>query len=393
MVDVRSVDMEHMRVRREDPVASDACQVETDPQSWREGPPGAGREQVWHLEQGAEPERFQDAEENTHQVIVRIPEENTETQEEVVGRGISSERQNGSGAVAETPQGRSGTMRTADPHRASNTELVPTTSCGTLPVSDNLPNFLSFRNESSADDFHILVIQDPDGLVSNIVWKGQGERVATTEGDTQHREQVSTTQEETQHHEHPVEIVRQPWTHESTIHDLHDPHALLIFKILCALLALDVLYTLAIFIYTMIGTDPVDDSLKFDPAVPFLLPILSGRGLAFLLLGGTIIVCIAAYLGGKQVRTSLLVFSFLACIALVIVSAVDAFSLETIVKAAILIMCLYLRRVLLSRAELNGINLAQIIRIPRRSTRPPLTPFVTVVLPERHLDAQVSKEP
>lgn len=369
-MEVRSGAAEHTAVPIADPVTLDTQRVDRNV----EGQARSGWGESQGREQRTESVETQDHTDDSNHVSVSIPEAcrvvNAEGRE---GRSYR-EGQSSAGAVPELLHEQPDATSTARSHRGSGTEVALTRSLGTLPLSDNPPSFVSFHNESSTDNFHILVVQDPDGYVSSIVWKGLAGQVVTADDAAEHQGAS-------------VRIVQQPWTHESTILDLHDPHALLIFRIFCGLLVLDVLYTLAIFVYTMIGTDPTDDSQKFDPAVPFLLPILSGRGLAFLLLGGTILVCIAGYIGGKQVRTSLLVFSILACIALIIVSAVDAFSLETLVKVAVFFVCVYLRRVLIKRAEMYGITLTHIVRAPGRVNRPPSTPFVTVVVPERQLDA------
>lgn len=374
-MEVRSGAAEHTAVPIADPVTLDTQRVDRNAEGQAEGQTRSEWGESQGRGQQTESVETQGDTDDSNHVSVSIPEAcGVRIAESREGRS-DWEGQSPPGAVPELLQEQPGTTSTAGPHRGSGMEVALTRSLGTLPLSENPPSFVSFRNESSTDNFHILVVQDPDGYVSSIVWKGLAGQVVTAEDATEHQGPS-------------VRIVQQPWTHESTILDLHDPHALLIFRILCGLLVLDVLYTLAIFIYTMIGTDPTDDSRKFDPAVPFLLPILSGRGLAFLLLGGTILVCISGYIGGKQVRTSLLVFTVLASIALIIVSAVDAFSLETLLKVAIFFVCIYLRRVLIKRAEMYGITLTHIVRVPRRVNRPPSTPFVTVVVPERQLDAK-----
>mmetsp|Transcript_6257 Transcript_6257/g.38919 ORF Transcript_6257/g.38919 Transcript_6257/m.38919 type:complete len:378 (-) Transcript_6257:458-1591(-) len=374
-MDVGSGAVEHTVLQIEDPSSLGTRQGDRNVEGRAEVQARAGWGGTWSRERQAESVEIQDLTDYSDHASVSISEAPRVGAVES-GQGSSfGEGQSSSGAERERSPEQSGTTSAAGSHRGSGMEVALTRTQGTLPLSDNPPNLISFRNDSPTDNFHILVVQDPDGYVSNIVWKGLGGQVVST-GDA------------TEHQAPSVRVVQQPWTHESTIMDLHDPHALLIFRILCGLLAVDVLYTLAIFIYTMIGTDPVDDSQKFDPAVPFLLPILSGRGLAFLLLGGTILVCISGYIGGKQVRTNLLVFAFFACIALIIVSAVDAFSLETLVKVAVFFLCIYLRRILIKRAEMYGITLARIVRAPRRLTRPPCAPFVTVVVPERQLDSE-----
>lgn len=374
-MDVGSGAAEHTVVQIEDPSTSGTRQGDRNVEGRAEVHARAGWGGTQGRDQLAESVETEDLTDYSNHASMSTSEAPTVgTVENGQGRSFG-EGQSNSGGEREQSQEQPDTTRAAGSHSGSGMEVALTRTWGTLPLSDSPPNLISFRNDSFTDNFHILVVQDPDGYVSNIVWKGLGGQVVSAGDATEH--QVPS-----------VQIVQRPWTHESTIMDLHDPHALLIFKIFCGVLAIDVLYTLAIFIYTMIGTDPVDDSQKFDPAVPFLLPILSGRGLAFLLLGGTILVCISGYIGGKQVRTSLLVFAILASIALIIVSAVDAFSLETLVKVAVFFICIYLRRVLIKRAEMYGITLTHIVRAPQRSTRPPCTPFVTVVVPERQLDSE-----